>query len=66
MKEREQAIADGALHDPRKKTTLENAITPVGTCEDMCPEFERVQRVKRHEVDRCEKVGWLFWVRGEY
>ncbi|RMZ91413.1 hypothetical protein DV736_g1339, partial [Chaetothyriales sp. CBS 134916] len=55
-RERAQAIADGLLHDPGKKRTLETAITPVGTCEDMCPEFERVERVQRHEVDRCEKT----------
>ncbi|RMZ83697.1 hypothetical protein DV738_g1150, partial [Chaetothyriales sp. CBS 135597] len=54
--ERAQGIADGLLHDPSKKRTLETAITPVGTCEDMCPAFERAERVQRHEVDRCEKI----------
>ncbi|RMZ74985.1 hypothetical protein DV737_g5551, partial [Chaetothyriales sp. CBS 132003] len=55
-RERAQGIADGLLHDPGKKRTLDTAITPVGTCEDMCAEFERVERVQRHEVDRCEKT----------
>lgn len=47
----------GFLADPDKKTTLDQAITPVGTCEEMCPPFERVERIVQFMVDRCEKVG---------
>ena len=45
------------LADPDKPTSLANAITPVGTCQDMCPEFERVERIVQLMVDPCEKVG---------
>jgi nuclear mRNA export protein SAC3 len=46
----------GFLADPEKKTTLDKAITPVGTCTVMCPPFERVERIVQMMVDRCEKV----------
>ncbi|KIX09959.1 uncharacterized protein Z518_01040 [Rhinocladiella mackenziei CBS 650.93] len=54
--ERAKAIRDGFLADPEKKTSLDKAITPVGTCTDMCPEFERVERIVQNMVDRAEKV----------
>ena len=44
------------MADPDKKTSLAEAITPVGTCQDMCPAFERVERVVQQMVDRCERV----------
>lgn len=56
-KERKDAIRNGFLADPNKPTSLANAITPVGTCQDMCPEFERVERIVQNMVDGCEKVG---------
>ncbi|KAL8775895.1 MAG: hypothetical protein Q9194_003526 [Teloschistes cf. exilis] len=54
--ERKDAIRHGLLADPDKPTTLANAITIVGTCSDMCAEYERVQRVVQFMVDDCEKV----------
>ncbi|KAL8855136.1 MAG: hypothetical protein Q9221_000042 [Calogaya cf. arnoldii] len=54
--ERKDAIADGTLADPDKPTTLANAITIVGTCQHMCAEYERVQRIVQFMVDNCEKV----------
>ncbi|KAL8913427.1 MAG: hypothetical protein Q9171_001720 [Xanthocarpia ochracea] len=54
--ERKNAIKDGLLADPDKPTTLANAITIVGTCQDMCAEYERVQRIVQFMVDDCEKV----------
>ena len=54
--ERKEAIRRGVLADPDKPTSLANAITPVGTCQDMCPEFERVERIVQQMVDGCEKV----------
>ncbi|KAI4279641.1 MAG: hypothetical protein LQ337_000083 [Flavoplaca oasis] len=54
--ERKDAITDGLLADPDKPTTLANAITIVGTCQHMCAEFERVQRIVQFMVDDCEKV----------
>jgi nuclear mRNA export protein SAC3 len=35
---------------------LDKAITPVGTCTEMCPEFERVERIVQNMVDKTEKV----------
>ena len=55
-KERKDAIRNGFLADPDKPTSLAHAITPVGTCQDMCPEFERVERIVQLMVDNCEKV----------
>lgn len=57
--ERQKAIANGIIADPEKKTTLENAIKPVGECEDMCPEYERAERIVQKTVDRWEKVSML-------
>ncbi|KAL8818607.1 MAG: hypothetical protein Q9223_002787 [Gallowayella weberi] len=54
--ERKNAIRDGLLADPDKPTTLANAITIIGKCQEMCAEFERVQRVVQFMVDDCEKV----------
>lgn len=54
--ERKDAIAKGFLADPDKPRTLAEAITPVGTCPDMCPEFERVERVVQNDVWGPEAV----------
>ncbi|KAI5289311.1 hypothetical protein KEM52_000821 [Ascosphaera acerosa] len=54
--ERVQAIATGQMTNPDERTSLSQAITPVGTCTDMCPEFERVERVVQKMVDRPEKL----------
>jgi hypothetical protein len=35
---------------------LTGAITVVGTCMDMCPEFERHEREFQKDVDEWEKV----------
>lgn len=57
MKERERAIRDGLMADPNQPTSLKQAITPVGTCTGMCPDFERVERIVQKAVDKCEKVN---------
>ncbi|KAL4734700.1 SAC3/GANP/Nin1/mts3/eIF-3 p25 family-domain-containing protein [Aspergillus similis] len=54
-KEREQAIKAGQMADPNQPTSLNKAITPVGTCTSMCPEFERVERIVQKMVDKSEK-----------
>ncbi|KAJ5754676.1 hypothetical protein N7533_004219 [Penicillium manginii] len=54
-KERQQAIKDGHMADPDQPTSLNQAITPVGTCEGMCPEFESIERIVQKMVDKCEK-----------
>ncbi|KAJ5518315.1 SAC3/GANP/Nin1/mts3/eIF-3 p25 [Penicillium expansum] len=52
---RERAIKDGQMADPNQPTSLKQAITPVGTCTGMCPDFERVERIVQKAVDKCEK-----------
>ena len=47
------------MADPNQPTSLNNAITPVGTCASMCPEFERVERIVQKMVDKSEKVKCL-------
>ncbi|KAJ5665327.1 uncharacterized protein N7477_007775 [Penicillium maclennaniae] len=54
-KQRQQAIRDGQMADPNQPTSLNQAITPVGTCTSMCPEFERVERIVQKMVDKSEK-----------
>ncbi|KAJ6164587.1 hypothetical protein N7470_003259 [Penicillium chermesinum] len=44
------------MADPKQPTSLNKAITPVGTCTQMCPEFERVERIVQKMVDKCEKA----------
>ncbi|PCG92555.1 SAC3/GANP/Nin1/mts3/eIF-3 p25 [Penicillium occitanis (nom. inval.)] len=55
IKKRENAIKQGQMADPNQPTLLNKAITPVGTCTTMCPEFERVERIVQKMVDRAEK-----------
>ncbi|KAF9168146.1 hypothetical protein DFQ26_001039 [Actinomortierella ambigua] len=54
--EREQAIRSGAIPDPDKPRRLEDAIQFVGTCLDMCPEFERHEREYQQSLERFEKI----------
>ncbi|KAF2218501.1 SAC3/GANP/Nin1/mts3/eIF-3 p25 family-domain-containing protein, partial [Elsinoe ampelina] len=48
--ERKDAIRDGFLADPDRPRTLAEAITPTGTCPDMCAEFERLERIVQKDV----------------
>ncbi|KAJ9070842.1 actin cytoskeleton and mitosis protein, variant 2 [Entomophthora muscae] len=41
--------------DPDVKTHVANAITIKGICEDMCPEFERYQRIFSNDVNIYER-----------
>ncbi|RMY79288.1 hypothetical protein D0863_00150 [Hortaea werneckii] len=54
-RERKDAIAKGFIADPNKARTLAEAITPVGTCRDMCAEFERVERTIQCDVKPEER-----------
>ncbi|KAL2794994.1 SAC3/GANP/Nin1/mts3/eIF-3 p25 family-domain-containing protein [Aspergillus keveii] len=54
-KQRQQAIKDGQMADPNQPMSLNKAITPVGTCTSMCPQFERVERIVQKMVDKSEK-----------
>ncbi|KAM3417660.1 SAC3 family protein 1 [Cercospora zeina] len=54
-RERKDAIRKGLMSDPDKPMRLSEAITPVGTCQSMCAEYERVQRVVQRDVWDEEK-----------
>lgn len=54
--ERKRAIAEGKMDDPLVPKRLEDAISVVGTCMDMCPRFERWRRERESGVDRLELV----------
>jgi len=53
---RRQYIEQGLIYDPSKPMRLEDAITFTGTCEDMCPEYERHQREFEKGLDKLEMV----------
>jgi hypothetical protein len=55
-KERDWAIKNGFMADPDVPRALADAITLVGTCQDMCPEFERATRIGRKDVWTMENV----------
>jgi hypothetical protein len=44
------------ISDPEKRRRLEDAIPFKGICEDMCPDWEMVQRMTEHDVKPEEKV----------
>ena len=44
------------MDDPTKPKRLDEAITIVGTCQDMCPEFERYRRERENNLDKWECV----------
>ncbi|KAF9389446.1 hypothetical protein CPB97_011362 [Podila verticillata] len=54
--ERQEAIRKGTIPDPDKPRRLEDAITFVGTCQDMCPEFERHEREYQQSIESFEKI----------
>ncbi|KAH8821603.1 SAC3/GANP/Nin1/mts3/eIF-3 p25 family-domain-containing protein [Xylogone sp. PMI_703] len=54
-KVRASLIRSGYLDDPDKPKKLSEAIDFKGTCEDMCPEFEKITRIVEHDVQNAEK-----------
>ncbi|KAI0074886.1 hypothetical protein K474DRAFT_1664883 [Panus rudis PR-1116 ss-1] len=54
--ERKRAIAEGKMDDPNVRKRLEDAITLVGTCLDMCPRFERYRRERENNLDKWEVI----------
>ena len=54
--ERKRAIAEGKMDDPLVQKRLEDAITIVGTCMDMCPRFERYRRERENNLFEWESV----------
>ncbi|KAF2841492.1 hypothetical protein M501DRAFT_914379, partial [Patellaria atrata CBS 101060] len=55
--EKANFIAKRLMSDPNKPVRLSQAITVVGLCQDMCPEYERLERIKNNEVARLEYTG---------
>jgi hypothetical protein len=45
----------GLIDDPEKRKTLQDAIDFKGICEDMCPEYEKIQRITELDVHQPEK-----------
>lgn len=56
IQQRRDAIAAGLIADPDKRTSLEHAIEFRGTCEEMCPEFERQEREFKKNVHPLEQL----------
>ncbi|KAI0260588.1 SAC3/GANP/Nin1/mts3/eIF-3 p25 family-domain-containing protein [Gloeopeniophorella convolvens] len=54
--ERKKAIADGKMDDPLVPKRLDEAITMVGTCMDMCPRFERYRRERENNLFNWEVI----------
>lgn len=54
-KARDCLIRSGFIDDPEKPKKLSEAIDFRGTCEGMCPEFEKVTRIVEHDVKDAEK-----------
>lgn len=57
------------MADPNQPTSLKRAITPTGTCTEMCPDYERVERIVQKMVDKSEKVSFgisVFAKRSNY
>jgi hypothetical protein len=46
------------MAEPGVQRPLSEAIALVGTCQDMCPEYERVLRIEQNDVWRLENVGY--------
>jgi hypothetical protein len=53
---RQKYIEQGLIPDPNQRTSLDKAIKFVGTCVDMCPEFEREEREYQKNIDKFERV----------
>jgi hypothetical protein len=54
LKEREALVKRGLITE---KINLEDATALQGTCEDMCPALERVERKIQRQLDPLEMAG---------
>lgn len=52
---RKALMREGVIDDPEKPKSLADAIDFKGTCEDMCPQLEKIERLLEGRVDACEK-----------
>ncbi|BGP50022.1 actin cytoskeleton and mitosis protein [Rhodotorula kratochvilovae] len=53
--QRLRAIKEGLIPDPSKPMRLDEATDFEGTCEEMCPEWEREEREYQNNVDPLER-----------
>ncbi|MBW0490566.1 hypothetical protein O181_030281 [Austropuccinia psidii MF-1] len=53
--ERVRAVRQGLIPDPLKPRRLDEALPFLGTCLDMCPEFERHEREYQNNSDKWER-----------
>ena len=56
IRDEDRKLNNDDILAPRK---LGDAVTLIGTCHDMCPEFEREEREYQNNVDRLEMVPYL-------
>ncbi|POW00587.1 hypothetical protein PSHT_12968 [Puccinia striiformis] len=58
--ERLRAVDQGLIPDPLKPRRLDEALPFLGTCRDMCPEFERHEREYQNNSDKWERYPGTF------
>ncbi|KAI9888846.1 MAG: hypothetical protein M1814_006196 [Vezdaea aestivalis] len=49
------AIGKALMDDPTQQKSLSEAVRFRGTCQDMCPQIERMTRIAQKGVDSCEQ-----------
>lgn len=54
QEERQRAIDNGLIDDPDRPKSLNQALKFVGTCQDMCPLYEREQREYQNSLEKWE------------
>ncbi|CAK7210988.1 actin cytoskeleton and mitosis protein [Sporothrix bragantina] len=55
-KVRESLVKAGLIDDPKVRKRLDEAIDFKGICEEMCPEYEKIERIFQHNVMMAEKA----------
>lgn len=59
--QRARDIKSGLIPDPLKPMRLDQATDFLGTCVEMCPEWEREEREYQNNVDLLERVSVLIY-----
>ncbi|KIH90872.1 leucine permease transcriptional regulator [Sporothrix brasiliensis 5110] len=54
-KVRNSLVKAGLIDDPKVRKRLDEAIDFKGICDEMCPEFEKIERIQQHNVMMAEK-----------
>ncbi|CAK7202378.1 actin cytoskeleton and mitosis protein [Sporothrix eucalyptigena] len=55
-KVRASLVKAGLIDDPKVRKRLDEAIDFKGICEEMCPEYEKIERIFQHNVMMSEKT----------